>query len=394
MGSPRLASRFRRQCHRPDGTRICRRYSKVVSNWTGSAWTRVLHEKFLYDGWNLLGAFNGTNAAIIRSFLWGLDLSGSMQGAGGVGGLIAFRQHSGSLAGSHFAAYDGNGNVMALVDGKTGSTSARYEYDPFGQTIRASGTMATVNPVRFSSKVVDDETDYAYYGYRYLNSNAGRWLNRDPIGEKGGRNLYGFVANDPVSNWDGYGLEVTFSLIEDRRGDANLEVGEWAKTITRFSEVSLEKSSCGRGLFGWGSGVKYTLTTPYRADSTIYYRSDISPDQLIPQSQSKTVRQHEYEHLYYHRAYANGVDGAVGSLVNGGCMCPPCGAALENYLKKAIVYLNSWLDYHNSKLDCDDYGFRPEGRKKCQKADELAPKLAGLQDDANKALDAALKICK
>ncbi len=179
-----------------------RRYSKVVSNWTGSAWTRVLHERFLYDGWNLLGAFNGTNAAIIRSFLWGLDLSGSMQGAGGVGGLIAFRQHSGSQAGSHFAAYDGNGNVMALVDGRTGSASARYEYDPFGQTIRASGTMATVNPVRFSSKVVDDETDYAYYGYRYLNPNSGRWLSRDPINERGGKNIYSFLRNKSTSGID------------------------------------------------------------------------------------------------------------------------------------------------------------------------------------------------
>ena len=183
-----------------------RRYSKVVSNWTGSAWTRVLHEKFLYDGWNLLGAFDGTNAAIIRSFLWGLDLSGSMQGAGGVGGLIAFRQHSGSLAGSHFAAYDGNGNVMALVDGTTGNTSARYEYDPFGQTIRASGTMAVVNPVRFSSKAVDDETDYAYYGYRYLNPNVGRWLGRDPIGEHRDIALYSFIGNRGNGGFDAFGL--------------------------------------------------------------------------------------------------------------------------------------------------------------------------------------------
>jgi len=205
-----------------------RRYSKVVSNWTGSAWTRALHEKFVYDGWNLLGAMNGTNNAIIRSLLWGLDLSGSLQGAGGVGGLIAFRQHSGSLAGSHFAAYDGNGNVMALVDGKTGNASARYEYDPFGQTIRASGTMATVNPVRFSSKVVDDETDYAYYGYRYLNPNVGRWLSRDPIRDDSFKQnnvleknlqkairrmnsvtygLYNFANNNPMDQIDFLGLE-------------------------------------------------------------------------------------------------------------------------------------------------------------------------------------------
>jgi RHS repeat-associated protein len=182
-----------------------RRFSKIVSNWTGSAWTRALHEKFVYDGWNLLGVLDGTNNAIVRSFLWGLDLSGSLQGAGGVGGLICFKQHSGSLAGNHFAAYDGNGNVMALVDGSTGTASARYEYDPFGQTIRASGTMATLNQVRFSSKPVDDETDMAYYGHRYLNPNAGRWLSRDPLEETADKNLIAFISNDPGNKVDGDG---------------------------------------------------------------------------------------------------------------------------------------------------------------------------------------------
>ena len=194
-----------------------RRYSKVVSNWTGSAWTRALHELYLYDGWNLLGALDGTNNSIVRSFLWGLDLSGSLQGAGGVGGLICFKQHSGSLTGTHFAAYDGNGNVMALVDGKTGSTSARYEYDPFGQAIRASGTMALLNPVRFSSKPVDDETDLAYYGYRYLNPNTGRWLNRDLIEEKVDPNLFLFSKNASPNSIDSLGL---FSLFITLHFDA------------------------------------------------------------------------------------------------------------------------------------------------------------------------------
>jgi RHS repeat-associated protein len=173
-----------------------RRVSKVVSNWTGSAWTRALHEKFLYDDWNLIGVINGTNSSILKSFLWGLDLSGSLRSAGGVGGLIAFSNRQ-SPIGTHFAAYDGNGNVMALVDGTTGATSARYEYGPFGQTIRSSGAAATLNPVRFSSKHVDDETDLSYYGYRYLHAHVRKWLSRDPIGEQGERNLYGFVETLP-----------------------------------------------------------------------------------------------------------------------------------------------------------------------------------------------------
>ena len=40
----------------------------------------------------------------------------------------------------------------------------------------------------------------SYYGYRYYTPQTGRWINRDPIEERGGVNLYGFVGNKPV-NW-------------------------------------------------------------------------------------------------------------------------------------------------------------------------------------------------
>lgn len=63
----------------------------------------------------------------------------------------------------------------------------------FGEVIRATGPMAKVNPFRFSTKYQDNETDLLYYGVRYLKTSTGGWLSRDPIGEKGGLNLYGFV---------------------------------------------------------------------------------------------------------------------------------------------------------------------------------------------------------
>jgi uncharacterized protein RhaS with RHS repeats len=42
--------------------------------------------------------------------------------------------------------------------------------------------------------------------YRAYSPGLGRWLSRDPIGENGGLNLYGFVGNDPVNFWDPLGL--------------------------------------------------------------------------------------------------------------------------------------------------------------------------------------------
>ncbi|MCO5051453.1 MAG: RHS repeat protein [Verrucomicrobiae bacterium] len=75
-----------------------RRIGKKVTNLDTS--TVLSEEKFLYDGWNLIAKLN-SSFALVQSYLWGLDLSGSMQGAGGVGGLLAVTDVS---AGSHFAS--------------------------------------------------------------------------------------------------------------------------------------------------------------------------------------------------------------------------------------------------------------------------------------------------
>jgi RHS repeat-associated protein len=107
---------------------------------------------------------------------------------------------------AHFAACDGNGNVNALVNATTGTYSAQYEYDPFGQTIRATGPMAESNPYHFSTKYQDEESGLYYYGYRYYNPSTGRWLSRDPIGENGGINPFAFIESHPIQGFDAYGL--------------------------------------------------------------------------------------------------------------------------------------------------------------------------------------------
>jgi len=142
-----------------------RRIQKAACLWTNSAWMLVLSNRFVYDGWDLVAELNATNNNnLIRSYVWGLDLSGSIQGAGGVGGLLAVND---AANGIHFAAFDANGNISALAKATDGCGSATYEYGPFGEVIRATGPMAKANPFRFSSKYQDDETDLLYYGYRY-----------------------------------------------------------------------------------------------------------------------------------------------------------------------------------------------------------------------------------
>ena len=62
------------------------------------------------------------------------------------------------------------------------------------------------NPFRFSSEYADDETGLVYYNYRYYSPQLGRWTKRDPIEEKGGVNLYGFIMNEDISAFDSLGL--------------------------------------------------------------------------------------------------------------------------------------------------------------------------------------------
>lgn len=182
-----------------------RRVRKMVANWNGSTYVLTLDRKFIYNSWNLVTELDGlaSNAALAR-YTWGLDLSGNLSDGGGVGGLLAILDVPTNS--THLPAYDANGNIHALVNRATGALSATYEYSPFGETLRATGTYAATNNFRFSTKYADAETGLLYYGYRYYQPSLGRWLGRDPIAEKGGLNLYGFCGNNGVNRWDYLGM--------------------------------------------------------------------------------------------------------------------------------------------------------------------------------------------
>ena len=104
---------------------------------------------------------------------------------------------------------------------RTHRNGFKYEYGPFGEVFCSVGDMAKVNPFQFSTKYTDNETDLVYYGYRYYSPALGRWLSRDPIEERGGLNLYGFVNNDPVNKWDKLGMDASECGIKVYREDVS-----------------------------------------------------------------------------------------------------------------------------------------------------------------------------
>jgi len=183
-----------------------RRTSKKVYDNASYSGTPAEEIRFIYHGWNLIAELDGSSGSSdnsIRLYGWGLDVSGTLDGAGGVGGLLIVGVSGG---GNYLPVQDRLGNVYALVEEDTGVAAAAYEYDPFGNLLRSTGSLADVNPMGFSTKYTDRESDLVYYGYRFYFPEQGRFLNRDPIGEQGGENLYGFVGNNPVNRWDYLGL--------------------------------------------------------------------------------------------------------------------------------------------------------------------------------------------
>jgi len=74
-----------------------------------------------------------------------------------------------------------------------------------------------------STKYTDSETGLLYYGYRYYQSETGRWVGRDRMGEHKDPNLFCFVQNNVTTRLDYLGL----ITIDDSLEDCKNKVEEW-----------------------------------------------------------------------------------------------------------------------------------------------------------------------
>ena len=203
-----------------------RRVKKAVYAHGSDGWELEKEILFVYDGWNLIQEIEVSAAGdplFDKFYVWGPDLFQSIQGAGGIGGLVC--RVSGGEVRHYF--YDANGNVGQLVNPADGAVTARYEYDPFGKAIVADGIDAAGNVFRFSTKYWDEETDLVYYGYRYYSADFGRWVNMDPSKENGGFNLYAVVYNNPIDSIDLLGM---YTLVESWE-EAYSKINPGSRTI-------------------------------------------------------------------------------------------------------------------------------------------------------------------
>ena len=142
--------------------------------------------RFVWSGNTIAEERDSTGATVTKRYFvegeWRMNAKGD-------GKLYYTRDHLGSIR---------------EVTNSSGVLQARYDYDVWGNSVVLSGSM---------------NLDFGYTGHYFhapsgLNLSLfrpyipplGRWLNRDPIGETGGLNLYGYVGNDPVNYRDPLGL--------------------------------------------------------------------------------------------------------------------------------------------------------------------------------------------
>ena len=185
-----------------------RRVGKTERNYMGQL---IEDQRIIYDGWNPVVEVDATQGGAAyptdRVYAWGLDITGTLHGGGGVGGLLLTTDGSNH----QIPIYDANGNVQGLIDSSSGGLEAVYSYNAFGFLLAlinpAGGSLAQDNPIRFASKYYDSETGLYQYNHRMYSPKLGRFITRDPIGEYGGLNLYTYCRNGPVDDWDYLGLE-------------------------------------------------------------------------------------------------------------------------------------------------------------------------------------------
>ncbi|WP_247715941.1 RHS repeat-associated core domain-containing protein [Morganella morganii] len=115
-----------------------------------------------------------------------------------------------NLIGSSGLETDGDGNLLS-----------QEEYYPFGGTsvlVADADSGIDYKTHRYSGKE-RDATGLYYYGYRYYQPWAGRWLSSDPAGTVDGLNLFRMVRNNPVTLRDDDGRKPISENFSEEKGD-------------------------------------------------------------------------------------------------------------------------------------------------------------------------------
>ncbi len=154
------------------------------------------YEYIIYDGAKQIMTLDG-DKNVTGKYVWQPESSGDAD-------VILWDQDG-------VYSTDCNKNVVAyniIPEWPEQPSATYYDYTPFGVPV---GNAGSAKRFMFSSEEWFPTRsalnyDLLLYLYRAYSPALARFLTRDPIAEQGGVNLYCFVANNPVTNWDALGL--------------------------------------------------------------------------------------------------------------------------------------------------------------------------------------------
>jgi RHS repeat-associated protein len=164
--------------------------------------------EFTYNGLNqrvkIVEKDNG-NVVMVRNLVWaGSDIL-EWRNANNVTQRRLYPEGVQIGTSNLYYTRDHLGSIRELVD-IGGNVATRYDYDPYGRRTTVSGN--TNADFGFAGMYHHNRTSFNLTQYRAYSSDLGRWISRDPIGEHGGVNLYGYTLNNPSRFTDPLGLEV------------------------------------------------------------------------------------------------------------------------------------------------------------------------------------------
>ena len=233
-----------------------RRIKKIVSHsdtGTAGTWSVAKTHAFYYDAvlldgspadFGVLTAETVTEGATTTeyAYLWGLDINGSYQGMGGVGGLLAVIDKTNSKI--YIPSIDKQGSVYSYIDAATGNKVQEIAYDPYGRVISNTGSVDL--PLKYCTKYYDKELGCYYYGKRFYDPSTCKWFSRDPLEEHGNQlNLYAFCKNDPINIIDVLGGDAVEAMLQETPEVLELRYTLYTLNLLR---VHLLKTSTARAM--------------------------------------------------------------------------------------------------------------------------------------------------
>ena len=160
------------------------------------------YSAFSYDSNSHIAKINESSGAT-KQFVWCVGImSEARDGSGNV--LNQYFCYGQTISGNnYFYTQDLLASIRELTD-SSGNIQARYSFDPYGRATKLQGTLSS--DFQYAGYYIHAPSGLNLTSTRPFDSQLGRWLNRDSIGESGGINLYGYVGNEPEASADPLGL--------------------------------------------------------------------------------------------------------------------------------------------------------------------------------------------